>query len=94
MEREQVENNTSARVWDMLLKAMVPLSVVIGGALIGHEVRLSRIEDTRFTKENGLQLERSFRQWVEQRFPPEWLLSDIADIKEELRELKVILKEK
>lgn len=83
---------TANKVWDVLLKATVPISIIIGGALIGHEVRISRIEASRFTNADGLRLERDIRSWIDTRFPGkaefQGLREDVSEIREAVKRLE------
>lgn len=47
----------AARAWDIAIKLLVPLSLIAAGAMVNHEVRLSRIEESRFTQQDGYILE-------------------------------------
>jgi len=65
--------------WDLVFKIgalMSPIALIVAGAGIGHEVRLSRIEETKFTNadagELGNAIRREFRDLVRE---------DLADIK-------------
>lgn len=39
-----VTTRTMDKVWDVALKALVPLAFAAGGLLLNHELRLSRVE--------------------------------------------------
>jgi hypothetical protein len=56
---------------------MVPVSIVIAGALIGHEVRLAKIEANRFTDKDAAVMERR----ILAESPPSWLREDLREIK-------------
>ena len=46
IEKHIMHRPLGSRVWDALTKLLVPVSIIIGGALITHEVRLSKIEQS------------------------------------------------
>ena len=56
-------------LWEILLRATVPLALLSGGALVAHEIRLSTIEETRFTDRDGSTLTTEIIEWVEDRYP-------------------------
>lgn len=39
------------RLWELALKASVPLSVMLAGILVTHEIRLTKIEEYRAVEE-------------------------------------------
>ena len=73
------------KVWEVLMKATIPISIIVGGVLIGHEVRISRIEETRFTDSDGLRQEQRLGRWMEDRFPDK---EDFKAIVDDIREIK------
>jgi hypothetical protein len=74
------------RAWDWLCKAAVPVLVVLGTAVITHEVRISRIEENRFTALDGARLEAGILSAMP-------LMTDIAEIKLDVKEMKTRLRE-
>ena len=61
-----------------------------------HEIRLVRIESNRYTSSDAMADSRllqttmsDIRNWVEQRYPPEWVRNDLKELKEELRLIRV-----
>jgi hypothetical protein len=50
------------RAWDMAFKVMVPISFILAGTLIAHEVRLKVIESSRFTTEQGRVMEQRMEE--------------------------------
>ena len=50
------------RTWDIALRWFVPVSILVGstafGVLANHENRLTAIESNRFTRTDGLEMER------------------------------------
>ena len=61
-----------------------------------HERRITHIEANRYTANDALQdmriINRSvveLRQWIEDRYPPTWLKTDVEELKLEVRELRL-----
>jgi hypothetical protein len=79
-------SSTTDRVWDWLCKASVPAILIIGTALITHEVRISRIEDSLFTKLDGAMMQAEILAVMP-------LMTDIAEIKLDVKEMKARLRE-
>lgn len=77
-----------SKVWEILMKATVPLSVIIGSALVTHEVRIAKLEESRFTGSDGVKLERDIRAYVQDSFPPNWLREDIQEIKASMKSIE------
>lgn len=75
-------HSTSDRVWDIVLKALVPVSILLAGSLVSHEVRLAKIEESRFTERDASLMERRIIESI----PPPWLKAQIEEIKALLRE--------
>lgn len=70
------------KLWDLAMKAAVPLSIILGGAIIAHEVKIGRHEE---------RLED-----VEQRvehFDSRWLRESVDEIKGTLRTMDTRLRE-
>ena len=76
--------STSEKIWDVVLKASVPLSLLLGSALITHEVRLSKIEATHFTREDSYKLRAALHKEIEERYPPKWLRQKVQHIEQVL----------
>ena len=80
------------RMWEVVLKVMVPLSIGIGSWLlataIAHESRISIVESTRFTNKDAAELER--RIHVEEAL----LRADLNVIKTNVAVIRQILEEK
>ncbi|MCP5059020.1 MAG: hypothetical protein GY937_20135 [bacterium] len=74
------EKSPPSRVWDILSKVAFYLACVLGATAVAHEVRLSTIENNRFTDKDGMELERRIMQGV----PPEWFREDVSEIKTRL----------
>lgn len=87
--REQKRGILADKVWDLAMKASVPILIILGTALIRQEIRISRIEETRFTDSDGLRLEQRLERWIEQRFPSR---SDFESMREDVREIKAAIK--
>ena len=79
--------SASDKVWDLLTRAAVPLSVIVAGAMIAHEVRISVIESNRFTNHDGDKLDQEIKYWIENRYPPEWLREEMNELKRSQREM-------
>jgi hypothetical protein len=73
-------DGNGSKVWEYALKTLVPVSVIMGSALVVHEVRLSVIESNRFTTKDAAVL----KEQIYTSFPQDWLQSQIAEIKVEL----------
>lgn len=76
--------STAARWWDAAMKFAVPLVIGAGSMAVGHEIRLTRIESTRFTKDDGAALLEKVRQ---ENQVPAWLKDSLAEIKTGIRDL-------
>lgn len=61
------------RIWDVLMKGAVPISIALAGAVIKHEVELGKIQETRFTQAQGLEMKADVMEQVRREFPPDWL---------------------
>lgn len=70
-----------SRVWDVAVKALVPVVIAIVGWGIGHEIRVSNLELTAMSKMEGASLEQRMRE----QLVPAWLREDLAEIKQLLR---------
>lgn len=68
----------SDKVWEILVKVMVPVGIIAAGTIIGHEIRLTRIESNRFTDHDAGEL----RKDIMQALPPQWLRDEIRENKE------------
>ncbi len=75
------------RAWDIMLKVTVPVTTLIAGTIVAHEIRLTRIESTSFTKKDGFALERDLKEWVDVRIQPAWRPEDLTEIKGVLRSI-------
>ena len=83
------------RWWDVALKFAVPLVIGAFGMSINHEIRISRIEENRFTNADGAALEAR----VLDKLPPQWLREQVNEIKaaqkvmlDRMRELELKVK--
>lgn len=83
-----MDKDTKKGVWDILIKAAVPISVMTAGAIITHEVRISRIESNQFTGKMGSDLRNDMKEWVTSQFPPPWLKESMIEIKQSLRDIE------
>lgn len=62
---------------------MVPLSIILAGTVIAHEVRISVIESNRFTDSDAnLMFEK-----IRAELPPEWLKAKVNEIKTDQKEI-------
>ena len=71
------KTNPSDRVWDVLSKLMVAVTIAMGGAVITHEIRLGSIESRQFTLQDANEMERRLLEHL----PPSWLREDIKELK-------------
>lgn len=82
------ESKSGDRAWEIILKAMVPLSLALGTWLAAttfdHAKRLERIEESRFTKADALEMERR----IIDRSVPKWLANDLKQINESLTDVR------
>lgn len=87
-----VEQTPTDRMWEVVLKVMVPISIGIGSWLlataISHESRISIVESTRFTNKDAAELER--RIYAEEAL----LRADLNIIKTNVAVIRQILEEK
>lgn len=81
MERRTI----GARTWDIVAKLTVALVVALASATIAQEVRIARIESSRFTDRDGAALEAR----IMSAFPGQqaWLREALADVKASLIKL-------
>lgn len=88
-QKKPTSNGLSERIWDMATKAAVPLSLLIGGAMVAHEIRITKLEETRFTT---IDAERMRRE-IESSYPPPWLRAQILEMKASLAEINTRLRD-
>lgn len=74
----------SDRVWDFASKAAMPACVVLASVLITHEIRLSKIEATRFALSDAHRLRSEIESDIEKRYPPKWLRQKVQHIEQVL----------
>lgn len=74
-------------LWEVLKVLVVPLAFALGGFLVGHEIRLSLIEDNRFTDQDAAEL----RQEILKERPPPWLTDDLKQLQKHCRETELQL---
>ena len=82
-----------SKIWEIALKALVPISILIGSVLIAHEVRISKIESNRFTDKDAAVHEAAMKEYVLQYSTPSWLRDDITEIKDTLKAVQSRLRE-
>ncbi len=80
----------SDRAWDIATKVAVPLVLVVAAWMVSLQVRVSVIESTRFTGQDG----EAMRATLLRDFPPQWMRDDLNEIKERLRRLEERKKDK
>jgi hypothetical protein len=82
MTKEQNE-----KIWDLVLRAMVPLSITAGGWLVSSSVNNSTniklLEETKISYEEARQMETR----IIESMPPPWLKEDIQEIKTILKDM-------
>jgi hypothetical protein len=71
------------------MKLSVPVSIAVGGALIAHEVRIARIEETRFTKHDAAVLKNTLVEYHNGHStpPPKWVQDLLKQIHSDIREI-------
>lgn len=74
-------------LWDVFLKATVPLTVLIGSVIISHEIRISKVEEYRFDRTDAAQLREDIKSWVDANQPPSWLRDSVREIKDDLKKI-------
>ena len=74
-------------VWEILIKVSVPIVLGLGGMMLAHEIRLSKIEATRFTAKDGIEL----RDTITKQLPPEWLKEKVNKLERGQREIELKL---
>ena len=72
------------RIWDIAIKSLIPIVMVVVGWGIILEVRVSVIESNRFTSKDAAELRNSLLRDL----PPTWLREDLKEIKDRLRRLE------
>ena len=83
--KKPMENgNGTRRLWDYLTRLASAATLVIAGAIIAHEIRLSVIENTRFTAKDSVIMEKTMRgQWE----------TDMRDLKIQMKALEITVRE-
>ena len=81
-ELSKSKKSQSDRAWDIATKLMVPLVISIVGWGIMHEVRVSNLELTRMSRDEG----HIMRAAILKDVPPQWLRDSLAEIKQLLKE--------
>ena len=76
MTLKDIETSAAPRVWDIITKLAVALTIALTGLVVTHEWRIRIIEGNRFTQEDARSL-----------FPPDWLTSKISDIQSNQKEI-------
>ena len=78
----------------VLITLYVPLLIWMGGLLIGISNRVTAIEANRFTSNDGTEIWQALavRPTFDQ-VPPEWLVADIQEIKDDIAEIQRLLRE-
>jgi hypothetical protein len=83
----QVDNSLSPRdekflEFDKAMRRLIEIAVVaLVTAVIWQEIRISKIEENRFTSTDGAHLERRLIDWADARFPQEWLRNSLTELK-------------
>ena len=72
--------STAARWWDIMMKFSMPLVLGIVGTTINQEMRLTKIEATRFTATDAAVMERKMIERL-----ADALKSDLGEIKQLLQ---------
>jgi len=81
---KMIPENGTRRLWDYLTRLASAATLVIAGAIIAHEIRLSVIENTRFTAKDSVIMEKALRgQWE----------TDMRDLKIQMKALEVTVRE-
>jgi hypothetical protein len=78
----------SARLWDIALKAVIPVVIALTGWVVAMEVRVSVIESSRFTPRDGQVLRDDLVKQMALLYPPAWLRESIARIEARLGRLE------
>ena len=80
------DGDPTPNAFDLAMRRLVAVAVVsLVTAVIWHEVRLSKLEETLFTQVDGALLERRMTEWTEARYPPEWLKRSLEEVKDLVR---------
>lgn len=89
---EEIMAEVRSRFQDLTLKIALPSLLAVattGVAATAYLVktdaeqdgRLDRIEDTRFTREDGVLLEGRLKDYMSSHYPPPWLQKQLDEIK-------------
>ena len=78
----------SERIWDVATKFAVAVSIACATAVASHEIRLAKVEASRFTERDGHRLEMNLKEWISEKHPPEWLREDMTELKTMLRDVE------
>lgn len=76
MTLKEIEIIAAPRLWDIISKLGVALTIALTGLVVTHEWRIRVIEGNRFTSEDATKL-----------FPPTWLTAKIGDIQVNQKEI-------
>ena len=77
-------NENMTRIWEYLTRLAAAVTIALVAAVIAHEIRISVIENTRFTAKDSVALEKAVRvQWVD----------DIRELKLQMKTLEVTVRE-
>lgn len=74
----------SSRIWNVVEKVAISLVFLIGSVIISHEIRIARLEETRFTAVDG----ETLRKEITAAMPPAWLREQIKDMQTVLRSIE------
>ena len=89
---QEIMSEVRTRFQELGIKVALPtmLSLAAGGVALGthfvlkdgeHDVRISKIEETRFTAEEGIKMESRLKEYMSDHYPPPWLRERLDDIK-------------
>ena len=78
-------NGKLPALWEILKVTAVPLAFALGGFLFGHEIRISKIEETRFTDQDAAEM---YRELLE-NLPPQWLKDTIKELQKHCRATEI-----
>ena len=83
----RINLDTFLRVGQMLFAMTLPVVGWMFAVVQDHEVRVVRIESSRFSAADARQMEDRLRV----TFPPDWLREDLVDLKDGIKQLNTRL---
>lgn len=71
---------TTSKTWDLVLKFLAVLALPLAGVIVGHEMRLTKIEENRWTIQQDMESQQTLRAEIAANYPPVWLKQSLDRI--------------